>query len=198
VLVLGAALLAAPVASATTDRANYAAQVNPICASANAQHEAAYEAFLAKAKRQARKQKGRRGNSSAPFNFASLIRQGERIDGATQSALEAIPAAPGDEGIVATWLRVRRDRLNLDMKANKLTIQMDRMFNQLGKGSPRAFTKFERRMRRIDRQYSRLLRQGETLSDQNLELGTQLGATYCVTGATGDGIELQTIRSPRP
>jgi hypothetical protein len=126
-------------ALATSDRADYAVQVNSICASA-------------------------RGT-----DFAEL------------AALRSVPAAPGDEALVSSWLDARERTLDL----NRQLRQLDRQVNKLVKRT-RSTLRIDTLIR-IDRKVKKLDRRADGVEDKLIsaedvddDLGSQLGATDCV------------------
>jgi hypothetical protein len=203
--------LAAPSAFATESRTEYAAQVNPICASANAQINQVYAELEAKAKRLEKKQKkrGKRSGSSVVFFEASASKskkakkhdgsldafdrlfyeayeRSEIIYAAALAQIGQVAPAPGDESLVSRWLSTNHLIQDLNEQATELSKRIDRLFNREFTGRTiRSFRKFEQRTKRLERKSKRIYAQLEIAYDLDLELGTELGATYCVTGATG-------------
>jgi hypothetical protein len=185
--------VAAPTASATTDRVDYSDQVNPICASSNLQTEQLYVSLEAqenrlfnqriRGRKQARRviRQFRRLENQLPFQVIAIYR-------AELAQLKAVAPPPGYEDVVARWLPVREELLNLDVQYLQFQQELDRVpARPRGKRPSRKARK--RRVKRAERL--------ENLSDQieerleadaklNLELGAKLGAAYCVTGATGN------------
>jgi hypothetical protein len=183
------AITAAPV-FATTDVADYAAQVNPICQSANAQQKQLYESFEQAINRlhdkPARGKKGAKIERRIDRLFTQLPIKSQAVLDAEFSQLKNVPPAPGDEGLVSDWLAIRQSELNLGRQLTALEIRIEKLFNfEPKKLSIRAFNRQDRREKRLEQKANRLYKQLEPLGDTDLELGTRLGATYCVTGATG-------------
>jgi hypothetical protein len=134
------ALVALPASAlATTDRADYATQVNTICA------------------------------RTAGNDFAEL------------AALRAVPAAPGDEALVSSWLDVRQRRLDLSRELTKI----DRQANKLVKRtrttlSIEVLIRIDRKVKKLDKRAGQVENKVIALESQDDDLGTQLGATECV------------------
>jgi hypothetical protein len=109
-----AILVPAPSAQAASTRAEYVAQVDPICQSFVGSENNALSAFFRNAKRIGRVAK----SSLRSGNFKPFIRQIRRTAGSLNSYAQihstltdqivAVPAAPGDEATVATWINYRR------------------------------------------------------------------------------------------
>src|SRR4051794_7013577 len=188
-------LVAAP-ALATTDRLDYADQANPICKSSNTQVEQLITSFqqtfkaldrrankLHGKKRRRVEQQQERLYEQIPFQFLGL-------ESAELTQLKAIAPAPGDDSLVRDWLGSRELKLSLYQQTIPIEQRIEKVYEtDIGASS---LKKFERKLKRQQRQVKRLERQLDSLYDQyeaagkvDLELGTQLGATYCVTQATG-------------
>jgi hypothetical protein len=212
-LALIALTVAAAPATAASTRAEYAAQANQICKLANTQIEQAALEARAKLKRLARKEKKSKGGSSIiafsgkakrkksgrgvldAFDriFNALYEQAEQIARAELAQLELLAAAPGDESLVAAWVANRRLMLDLSEMLSEVDRRQARVFSKLDAGG-RGFSpkKFFQRIKRLNRRIERLEQQAESIYQQleaaakvDLEYGTQLGAAYCVTEATG-------------
>jgi hypothetical protein len=203
--------ITAPSAGAAATRAEYAAQVNPICAYANAQIEQVYREIEAKIKRLERKQKkaGKNNGSSVivfnatatesrkkkkrdglldPFDrlFLEISERTLAISAAALGQLRQVAPAPGDEALVTSWLANRQMIQELGERSARLERQSLRLFNRSDRiHSIRGLKRLEQKERRLNRQSNRLYAQLEPAYELDVELGTQLGATYCVTGATG-------------
>jgi hypothetical protein len=181
------ALTAAP-ALATADRADYAAQANPICAAGNAESERVISDFqrhFKKLGKDERQQLVKPGNSSLDkFDrlFLALSRKLITIEATVLFQLQQVAPAAGDEGLVTSWLGVWQQQLALSRQLTRLEVKALRAFNAFfGKNYEQA----EKRLDRIEARMRRIYKRYYNLSEVDLELGTQLGATYCVTGATG-------------
>jgi hypothetical protein len=189
------AIAAAP-AVATTDRADYAAQVNPICKSANSQQKQLYEGFEQALDRIDKKRQTARGKKRAKLNarleklFSQLPAQSLAIADAEEAQLRQVAAAPGDEALVSDWLGNRQAELEVIRQLNAIEARIEALFERSSTGrNIKALLKHERRIdrkvKRLERHADALYSQLEDLQERNLEEGTELGATYCVTGATG-------------
>jgi hypothetical protein len=190
-VVTAAFAIGASPASATTDRADYAAQVNPICASTNAQIKQLIETFEQELRRLDRKANKARGKKRDKLEarieqlFTQLPGESLAISYAELAQLRSVNAAPGDDGLVSTWLANRQKILDLSAQANRIQKRADRLINRTFKvHSFRAFTRLTRRVNALQRKAYQVYEQIEPLADKDVELGTQLGATYCVTEAT--------------
>lgn len=198
--IVALAIAAAP-AYATTDRADYDAQVNPICKSSNAQLEQLITSF-----QQTFKALDRRANKLRGKKQRKLERQQERLyeqipfqflglESAELAQLKSVLPAPGDESLVRDWLASRELKLSLYQQSIPIEQRIETVYEKPIDAN--SLKKFERKLKRQDRQVKRLERQLDSLYDQSeaagkvdLELGTQLGATYCVTQATGSATVL--------
>jgi hypothetical protein len=180
-------LLTAPGAGATADRAEYAAQANQVCAAGNAEAERLGTALQRKVNSIYRRMEKR------PFSPKKWDRWTTRIDTlfrryqraylelATRSleTLAQIPAAPGDEQLVAGWIAVRRESIQV--------------YSRLGGGFQvvvadnvtKRTKKARRRAKRRAAEEKRLYRRYLELYELDVEYASTLGAAYCVTGATG-------------
>lgn len=198
--VVALAIAAAP-AYAATDRADYDAQVNPVCKSSNAQIDQLITSF-----QQTFKALDRRANKLRGKKRRKVEQQQERlyeqipsqflgVESAELTQLKAIAPAPGDESLVRDWLASRELKLSLYQQSIPIEQRIEKVYEKdIGASS---LKKFERKEKRQERQVKRLERQLDSLYDQyeaagkvDLELGTQLGATYCVTQATGSVVVL--------
>jgi ribosome-associated translation inhibitor RaiA len=179
-------------AYATTDRTEYAAQVNTICRSANAQQKQLYEAFEQAIDRLDAKEKKARGRKVAKIEqaierlFNQIPVQSLAIADAEHAQVKQIAPAPGDEALVSEWVGINQSVLDLNRQIQAIERRAERLFDAPFKGhSIRAFGKRDRKQKRLERQANGLYQQLEPLYDRYVEVGTQLGATYCVTSATG-------------
>jgi hypothetical protein len=184
IVVVCAAAIALHVAgaSAAATRSEYAAQVNPICASANAQADQVFKRLARKVRKLDRAQ-GKKGNGLGLLGrigklFAQADRRTEQIYDAELAQIAPIAPAPGDEAVVASWLGNRAQLLTLVKRISRLNEKIQRLFSGIPDQKGFAHLKrLERRSKRLAKEYARL-------DDIDLELGTQLGVSYCVTGAT--------------
>jgi hypothetical protein len=201
--IVALAVAAAP-AYATSDRADYDAQVNPICASANAQVKQLYDQLEAlldklpdsgsgttvitdkgKSKKQRKRSKQER---EANRLFNQLPFQIKAIYDAELAQLKQVAPAAGDESLVANWLGNRQAIQDLNAQFNALEQRIERLFTREFKRrrfNLKAFERSERKQKRLEAQATALYEQLEQAENKDVEFGTQLGATYCVTQATG-------------
>jgi hypothetical protein len=195
VAVTALAIVAAP-ASATTDRADYDAQVNSICKASNTQQEQfvdSLEQTLHRLDRRSHKLRGkkrRKIEQRIERLFEQAPSQSLAIVSAELAQLKAVSPAAGDETLVGEWLAKRDLEVQLYLQSIQIEAQIDKVFEkdfvahsykQLLKKTRRQ----DRLLKRLQRQENSLYEQLEAANKADLELGTELGATYCVTGATG-------------
>jgi len=182
---LAAAVVFSPTALPTTDRAGYAAQVNPICAAANAQDQRLSDAASRELKRihqqakragERRRQKllGRDRKLSAALPDQHLQIRYRELD-----RLQAVAAAPGDEGLVSGWLGARRAVLDLSSDENDLDRRIDRLHKRFLTRNLELLDELDRKIRRIDQKIAKINDKLITAEGTELDLGTQLGATDC-------------------
>jgi hypothetical protein len=164
-VVLAAALVgvvAAPSASATADRAEYVAQVNPICTATNAQLE----------------KKGNKAFKGSPNNpiaaLVKLLGYGNKVVGREIARIAAVPAAPGDETLVASWVQSLRNAKRQGEKIVPVFKQIFRSLKHLDKTGPKQFARLEKRLKRVSNAAVRAYNSSDSL-------GTQLGLTECVS-----------------
>ena len=196
VLAIAFALVAMAVgpaaAQAATDRADYAAQVNPICAAANAQSKAIYESAEQAVERLSRRAKKHRGKKNDRL-FQQLSKvffdagdQSLAVARAALAQVRVVLPAPGDESIVSEWLATDQALLDMSAESNALSRRIDRLFTaEITFHSFRALERHERKLKRLEQQANTLYAQIEPLAERYTELGAKLGATYCVSDATG-------------
>ncbi len=166
-----ALLAAAGPAFGAATRAEYANQVNPICAAANAETQRIFEEAF-------RKDEGKRRSGFKHFNRAA--RESHAVHVAAFAQIKLISAAPGDESLVAAWIAADEQLLALSERSQRLSEKLDKLFFK-------KFTPFGggRKAKRIERKLDRLIAEIEPLLELYISYGTQLGVTYCVTGASG-------------
>jgi superfamily II RNA helicase len=192
-IALVALALAAAPALATTDRPDYDAQVNPICASANAQSEQVDALFVqtfAQLKHRASKVHGKKRKkilNRLEGLFYDITDQQVAVYNAELGRLKQVSAAPGDEKLVSDWLTARQQVLDLTSQANAIARVSDRLFTRAFEKtrSLRQFIRLQKKVSALDRQVDVLYSQIEPLYRQDIELGAKLGAAYCVSEATG-------------
>jgi hypothetical protein len=179
-------------ASAASTRADYDAQVNPICASANAEAKQLYESAEQTFARLDRKADKARGKKRRKLEARSE-RLFEQLPGLSLAiylreleSLKGVPATPGDETLVSDWLTNRQTVLDLTAQANRIGRRADRLFTKGFRGHTlKAIQRWENKFRKLQQRVNQIYQQLEPLDDKDVELGTRLGATYCVTDATG-------------
>lgn len=193
IAMIALAITAVP-ALATSSRAEYDDQVNPICQSANTQAEQLLQAFEQQLRglegKQVRGKKARRLRKKIDRLYNQLPSQWLAIFQSEFEQLKAVPPAPGDEGLVSDWLGNRGRLLSLTAQLFEVERQLEKLYD--GVHRAHSLRAFKRLLKRQERQEKRLEALNESLYEQlesaskiDLELGTRVGATYCVTGATG-------------
>jgi Skp family chaperone for outer membrane proteins len=173
-------------ALATTDRAGYAAQVNPICAAANAQDQRLSDASEREFSRihQELKKAGERRREKLLARdrklSAALPDQHLRIRYSELARLRDVAAAPGDEGLVSGWLAARKAVLDLSTQVNRLDRQVDRLHKRFLTTDLQLLNELDRKIRQIDQRVDKINNKLISAEDTELDLGTQLDATDCV------------------
>jgi hypothetical protein len=189
---VAALAMAATPARATTDRVDYSDQANPICASSNKQAEDLYEFTEAETDRleslrPKNRKKALRNLQRAEQLYEELPFKELAIYQAELEQLKAIAPPPGYEGTVASWLGVRQEIATLYQQYLVNEQQQDRLFvGQRGKRSRKAIKRRHKRHEALERTALQIVVQLLTDSKIDLELGSKMGAAYCVTGATGE------------
>ena len=184
-------LFGASSAYATTDRDDYDAQVNPICASANAQSEQVAQSFqllFDQLKHRASKLHGKKKDKLEDrLNgvYYDYLDANIAVYYGELAKLKQVSPAPGDDGLVSDWLTARGTALDLSSQDNALERRYDRLFTKSFSGSLRQFLKFQRKLSILERQLNVLDAQLQPIYRRNIELGAKLGAAYCVSEATG-------------
>jgi hypothetical protein len=99
-------------ADAAASRAEYVAQVDPICRAAG---PPVFKAFVQYSKAAQRKRVTNQNDPKLVGPAVRFFADLERIYGGLTSSIATVPPAPGDETIVAAWLQARETvRQNLD------------------------------------------------------------------------------------
>jgi hypothetical protein len=189
---LAAALVALAVlpsaALATTDRADYAAQVNPICASANARDQqltAQAEERFAQLHRELRKARGHRREK--------LLAQDRKLTAALPDRhlgihydelkrLQTVAAAPGDEFLVSSWLDARKSGLDLNHRLNQIDRRAERLLKRTANTIDiETLNTLDRKIRELDKRANRLENKVISAENTDFDLGSELGANDCIT-----------------
>jgi hypothetical protein len=187
--------IAASPAAATTDRVDYSDQANPICASTNKQYAQLYESVEAalerldgrrpKSRKQARKlvRQFERLYEQLPFQIVALYK-------AELEQLKAISPPPGYEDTVARWLGSRGEIAALYEQYLLIDQQLEGPLVETGKSGKRpsrkAIKRAQKRRTNLHRREDQIEEQLLNDSEVDLELGSKMGAAYCVTGADGE------------
>jgi predicted transcriptional regulator len=153
-LVIVGAFAASPVFGATT-RAQYAAQVNPICAEASADAERIL----------------RRAGFKTPKKARKTLRRADRLSERTIDSIEAIPPPPADAATAAAWIDSLRQLNRIGDQAGRTTVRVLRL---LRRDPPNAG-----KLKSLARRLNRLRRRANRVEGEGSELATQLGATGC-------------------
>jgi hypothetical protein len=174
-------------ALATTDRTDYAAQVNPICVAASARDQQlsqqAEERF-AQLHRQLRKARGQRRDKLLALDRKLSTRRPDRhlaIRYDELRSLRSVAAAPGDEILVSTWLDTRKASLDLNHRLNRIDQKVERLFKLTSKTlSIDVLTGLDKKIRKLDKRASRVENNVIAAESTDFDLATELGATECV------------------
>jgi hypothetical protein len=110
---IAAALFATP-ASAATTRAEYVAQVDPICQSGQAQEVVAAQPLLRAAKRAKKHPKSRKASKRLGRAVASYFQQYGAIEHAVNTQIATVPPAADDVSLIQVWLRARNELVDLE------------------------------------------------------------------------------------
>ncbi len=110
-----ALVAAASPASAATTRADWVAQVDPICQNGLAQEVVAVQPLLRAAKR-AKKHRGRKANRRVQRRLVAYIFQYTNIERAVNAQIATVPPAPDDVSLVQVWLRARGELLDTETR----------------------------------------------------------------------------------
>jgi len=113
--VIAALAIAATSASAATTRAEFVAQVDPICQNGQAQEAVAAQPFLRAVKR-AKKHHNRKTSRKADRALGVYFQQYAAIERAVNSQIATVSPAPDDVSLVQVWLRARGELLDLETR----------------------------------------------------------------------------------
>jgi hypothetical protein len=173
------ALMIANPAQATETRAEYVAQVTPICDAANAEID---HISAERDRKLDLSEKALLRIGPARF-FKRLTKTYEwesdrqrEITAAALTRLDQIPPAAGDEALVAQWLGNRHLKQDLDTRIDHLLEKSSGPKKHL---SPRA----KRNRKRVDRDLDRSLYQSLIALFLDVDLARRLGELSCVRGA---------------
>jgi hypothetical protein len=98
-------------ASAATTRAEYVAQVDPICQSAQAQEAVALQPVLRAFKRD-QKHHSRKTSRRAARAFRAYFQQYAVIERAANAQIATVTPAPDDVSLIQVWVRARGELLD--------------------------------------------------------------------------------------
>jgi hypothetical protein len=115
VLLIAIAVFAAPAKAATT-RAEFVAQVDPICQAGQAQELAAVQPLLRATKRAQKHHKVRSPKTEKRLarRFAQYISQYATIEHQVNSQIAEVTPAPDDVSLIQVWLRARNELVDLE------------------------------------------------------------------------------------
>ena len=174
-------------ALATTDRTDYAAQVNPICVSASARDQqlsVQAEERFAQLHRELRRARGQRREKllARDRKLSAVLPNrhlGIRYD--ELRSLRSVAAAPGDEIAVSSWLDARKSSLDLNRRLNQIDQKAERLFKLTAKTiSIDVLDGINRKIRKLDKRANRVENQVIAAESTDFDLATELGATECV------------------
>jgi hypothetical protein len=116
-LVVGAmaiAIVASPAQAAVT-RADYVAQVDPICQAAASQEDSALQPVLRAVKRsQGHHRPSRKAERRLKRRYTTYLSQKAAIERAANDQIAAVPPAPDDVSLIQVWLRARNELVGLE------------------------------------------------------------------------------------
>ena len=101
-------------ASAASTRAEYVAQVDPICQSADAQEAALFQPVLRATKRSMKKHSSRKTLRRFKRLYSTYLTQKAAIEHAANTQIAAVPPAPDDVSLVQVWLRARNELVDIE------------------------------------------------------------------------------------
>jgi hypothetical protein len=186
--------IAASPALATTDRVDYSDHANPICASSNAQMEQLYESTEAEIERldhlrPKNRKKYRRLRERSERLYEQLPFQELALYQAELDQLKSLAAPPGYDATVAGWLANRQQIATLYLQYLQIEQKQERLFGAFHhfhkRPSRNTIKRVLKRVHHLERLSDQTEEQLLTDSKVDLELGSRMGAAYCVTGATG-------------
>jgi hypothetical protein len=100
-------------ASAATTRAEFVAQVDPICQNGQAQEVLAAQPFKRALKRD-KKHHNRKTSRKADRALAVYFQQYAAIEHAVNAQIATVPPAPDDVSLIQVWLRARGELVDLE------------------------------------------------------------------------------------
>jgi hypothetical protein len=106
--------ITATTASASTTRADWVAQVDPICQNGQAQEATAFQPLLRATKRESRHRDSRKQRKRVQRAFRLYNQQQAAIEHAVNAQIATIPPAPDDVSLVQVWLRARGELVDLE------------------------------------------------------------------------------------
>jgi hypothetical protein len=174
--------LLTPSAHGAATRAEYAAQVNPICVASDAQVKAATRAYDKKLRAQLKK-----GKLNLK-QYERVARGTITIEKSTLAQIAAIAAAPGDENLVAEFVRNRSSALTVYGQTVSVFVKLLRLDPSLIGGKPAKLPpKQVGKLVKLLGQFVTLTDRFERLLETDYLVGTELGLTACVDKPSGGG-----------
>jgi len=101
-------------ASADTTRAEWVAQVDPVCQNGQAQEVVAAQPLQATVRRTKKHRDSRKSSQQLARAFTKYFQQYAAIERAVDAQIATIPPAPDDASLVQVWLRARGELLDLE------------------------------------------------------------------------------------
>jgi hypothetical protein len=127
--------IAAPNAHAATTRAEYVAQVDPICQAGLAQESVAEQRLNKQIRRLKKHEGSRKARARSLRRQSRALRQFLNVVVAVEQGVNAqiatVPPATEDTSLVQVWLRVRSEELDLSRRMSR-AFAKDRLFAGLG------------------------------------------------------------------
>lgn len=97
------------------------------------------------------------------------------------AALRSVSAAPGDDGLVASWLDARERRLDLSKELGQIDRRVHKLSNRTRTThSIETLIRIDRKIKKLDRRAAHVEDKLISAESQDDDLGSQLGATACI------------------
>jgi hypothetical protein len=115
---LVAITISASTAQAATTRAEYVAQVDPICQTGQAQEAVALQPMLRAGKRAQRhhKLKSKKTQKQLARLFTRFMAQYTAIERQINDQIAVVPPAPDDVSLIQVWLRARNELIDVETR----------------------------------------------------------------------------------
>jgi hypothetical protein len=96
--------------------------------------------------------------------------------------LRTVPAAPGDELLVSSWLDARKSGLDLNHRLNKIDRRSERLLKRTAQTIDiETLNTLNRKIRELDNRASRLENKVISAESTDFDLGSELGANDCIS-----------------